>query len=116
MRQCKGGVERRSHLEGRRPNETGAQNHPSPPLTVDVQAAIFKTGALYPHGEQSCGVEGGRGAGQGSPHLIHCFLKSDQVVCEGTAACARHHLRDSNSKLSSFTSIQVPPILSRDSD
>ena len=96
---------------GGRPNETGARNHPSPPLTVDVQTAIFKTGALYPHGEQSCGVKGGRGAGQGSTQLIHCFLKSDQVVCEGTAACVRHHLRDGNSKLSSFTGIQVSPIV-----
>ena len=73
---------------------------------MDVHTAIFRAGTLYPQGEQSCGVKGGRGAGQGSTQFIHCFLKSDQVVCEETAVCGHHHLRDSNGKHSSFTGIQ----------
>ena len=61
---------------------------------MDVHTAVFGTGTLYPQGEQSRGDKGGRGAGQGSTQFIHCFLKSDQVVCEETAVCAHHHLRE----------------------
>ena len=61
---------------------------------MDVHAAIFGTGTLYPQGEQSRGDKGSRGAGQGSTQFIHRFLKSDQVVREETAVCAHHHLRE----------------------